>query len=389
MSTLVFEKNNMQSLLIYLCALLLTVVFIKIVENTYGVEDLTQVVMFRGVKIRIKKSVLYVCLSFIPMWVLIAFRDMTVGVDSWGTYYKIYRFLHYGDYSNTIYAGNELGYSVLNRMCLYFSDSYQTIIIVTGTITWFLFFRYIVKNSSNPSLSMIILFVSFFYFHSFNGIRQFMAMGILLQGMNYIYERKLLKYSIVVFIAMMFHVSAAVFFIFYFLYPVRISVARALIGIFSAILLVRGGFSIIAKIGSVTKYGKWFSSAGAYAYGFTLSDFVIDSVLLIVALIITNHNDKYINIHNAEKKVYNFNIMLLLASVMIAINSNLLPLPQRLLWYTNMNNIIFVPKLLGSIENRVNKLLVKWLIVGLYSVSFVYYWYTGVDGIQNYSIWRS
>ncbi len=368
--------------MIFLLGFVITVALLYY-ANARSLRPVDKLVSRNGTVLQIDKRLLIYILAFIPLWILISFRDKSVGIDSYGTYYRIFRFLQYGEYAthkNIVNA--EMGYVILNKLCLIFNSSYRTILIITATITWFLYYKFIIENSNNSVVSIAVLFASFSYFHAFNGIRQFMAMAIALQGMKYIYERKFLRFLVIVVLAMTFHKSAILLLALYFLYGVRVRVWWVITSVLGSVVVMRMGRGILAKVLGNSNYGKIFQSRAAYSSGFAWTDFFCSTFLLICGLIVLVQEEEI------DKK-FELNIVLQLMSVIIAVNSNLIPIPYRLLWYTNINTMIYVPQLTEKIKLGTNRLIMKIGIAGMYLLYFSYYWITGVDDVQRYIFWRS
>jgi hypothetical protein len=376
------DRLYITSLIIYLAGFLFTISLLYVAEKKGDSLD-ERLVSREGMTVLINKKVFIYFLAFIPFWVLISFRDKSVGIDSYGTYYRIFRYIKYGEYAtHKNILNSEVGYIWLNKICILLGSSYRTIIFITATITWTLYFKYIIENSTDRVASIAVLFASFSYFHAFNGIRQFMAMAIVLQGMKYIYERRFIRFFLVILIATTFHKSALILLILYFLYGVKIRLWWATASIIGSIFAMRLCRGLFASVLGNSNYGRIFQSKAAYSSGFAWTDFICNSVLLICGMIVVAKDEEF------DKK-FALNVVLQLMSVIIAVNSNMIPIPYRLLWYTNINTIIYVPQLLEKIKLNINKVIVKTGMICMYFLYFSYYWLTGVDDIQKYVFWKS
>lgn len=98
----------------------------------------------------------------------------------------------------------------------------QLFFIVSSLIIYFLFYKTVLDISEDKRLSTI-LFLCFplFYFNSLSIVRQFIALSILFYGVRFIFRKKLILFSALVFVASQFH-SSAVFGIFlYFIYNIK------------------------------------------------------------------------------------------------------------------------------------------------------------------------
>ncbi|GFK23625.1 EpsG family protein [Tetragenococcus halophilus] len=97
-----------------------------------------------------------------------------------------------------------------------FFGSYQWIFVFTHLIIILFIFFAIKKLSVDYFLSVLLFYVTGFYFLSLNGMRQFIAISVLIFSINYIYEKNFFKFFICSIIAVAFHKSAVVFLPIYF-----------------------------------------------------------------------------------------------------------------------------------------------------------------------------
>lgn len=75
-------------------------------------------------------------------------------------------------------------------------------------LTMSLFFKGFRKMSDNPTLSIVLFVVGFFYFESLNAIRQYVSIAILFASFPWVMEGKTWKYLLAVVVAAQFHASA-------------------------------------------------------------------------------------------------------------------------------------------------------------------------------------
>jgi len=108
------------------------------------------------------------------------------------------------------------GLSTLAKILYPISQDGATFIFVTAALTIALFGFTIAKNTDNYFFCMM-LYVFTCWTGCFNGVRQFLAAAILFAGHKLIFERKFIKFCIVVFIASSFHVTALIMLPMYFL----------------------------------------------------------------------------------------------------------------------------------------------------------------------------
>lgn len=157
-----------------------------------------------------KKGVLFMALSCIAMWLPSAIR-YNVGIDN--DNYQIqfdamtefaYAFIYF-----------EPGYGLLCYLCKTWFNDYQVLIFTTAMLTGGLLWRSIYKFSNNIVLCILGCIAVNMYFMSYTVIRQFISIAILTNSIQYVQERKLIKFLIVCAIAASFHYTSLIFIIVY------------------------------------------------------------------------------------------------------------------------------------------------------------------------------
>ena len=93
----------------------------------------------------------------------------------------------------------------------------QFVFIVFGLINYLIIIHICHKYSENFYLA-ILTFVAFFYLSSLGTIRQSTAVAITIGGFGYVKNKQFVKYAIICIIASLFHSTAAVSILVYFLY---------------------------------------------------------------------------------------------------------------------------------------------------------------------------
>lgn len=163
-----------------------------------------------------KSSKHYLFLTFAIIGILIMFRSVTVGNDT-----DVYTYLFKTIASTkdiNLYIKNsrfESGYIYLNWFLSKISDNPQILFIVTGFFTALSFKRFIYQYSEMPWMSVLMYMTLQFYDLSLTGVRQIIAIAILLYSYDFIVKRKPIIFTILVLLATTIHTSAILFLILY------------------------------------------------------------------------------------------------------------------------------------------------------------------------------
>lgn len=155
-------------------------------------------------------------------------RNVAVGVDTFA-YYNLYNesqdydWQYIGDKFESTYIngeGKDPGYYVFLKLTNYFIPNYQIYLLFIAVIFFtslgFTLNKFC-KTSNNVFIGILVYEVLFYGFFSITGIRQTLAVAILLFSLKFIYERKLIPFIILGLVASTLHKSALIFLPFYFI----------------------------------------------------------------------------------------------------------------------------------------------------------------------------
>jgi len=124
--------------------------------------------------------------------------------------------------------------------------------------------HYVLKHYSKNYLVSLLAFISipYFYLTSFSIIRQYCAIAVVFYGVKYIFQKKLLPYLAIVVLAMMFHYSAIIAIVIYFLNVINLSrfalVALVVTSFFTTHVLL----DIIVQIPEYAFYADYNTGSG-------------------------------------------------------------------------------------------------------------------------------
>lgn len=165
-----------------------------------------------------QKLVIFVCIMILSL--LAGFRDVSIGTDvriyANGVYIaasKVSNFKELFDYLfvSSLSTINEIepGYLFIAFVgAKVFKSLFGTLFLVSLVINTGVFVGlYRIKEQLSYKIAVMI-YCFMFYQNTYNLMRQWMAIAIIIYGIKYIYDRKLIKYVITILAAMLFHRSA-------------------------------------------------------------------------------------------------------------------------------------------------------------------------------------
>lgn len=129
------------------------------------------------------------------------FRAFGVGTDT-STYAKLFLI---GDFTRF-----EFGYQVLCNFIRLFTKNASVFLFIIALITNGLVVRAVYRISSQPCVSVFSYMALYYYFNSFNAMRQYLAVAFVLTAYTYLKDNRYLRYFILILIAVSIHNTALV-----------------------------------------------------------------------------------------------------------------------------------------------------------------------------------
>lgn len=266
------------------------------------------------------------------------------------------------------YRGIEYGYALFYRIVYLINSNEKAYMIISSLFIMVPIYKFIKRKSVNPIFSLLLFVCLGLYNQSFNTMRQFMAMGILLSSFSQVEKRKGKIFFFQVIIASLFHKSAIIFFVVYPLYNKSISKEKLLyIAISTIISVLVFGNIISAFLINIMGYIKYSDRNG------------LISVIMIVEILIT-----FVYIFNYNKfKRYNSKCDIYIYMSIIAVCVGLLGLRMdlfhRMSIYFQIGYVVSIPMFLNSFRSKFFRNTSKFIVI----ILFVLYY---LQGLVNSSL---
>lgn len=303
-----------------------------------------------------------VAISFSILFLVAALR-YGIGTDYFFRYVPLFERIQKGDI-----AGQEMGFVLLNRAVGLFTDDYQAIFVAASFLTIALFYRFFLRMSTNPALSVFIFAFGGFYLEGFNLVQQALAIALLVNTIEFALRKKHLAFVIVTLLAASFHSSALVWFVVWPLMwirvarPTRIAIALTMIG---AVLIVPQTLSHLA--GQLAPDYSWYLQSN---YGVTRSINPAITIVAVAAFVFS-----LAKIGNAERtdryadSVVN---LLALSTAVLVATTTIAYLFVRLNYYFAPIQLLAVPFALSLVRDRFDRQLLTSFFMSAYLTSFVF-----------------
>jgi len=158
-----------------------------------------------------------------------------VGTD-YGAYYNGY-WQAANNLLSDFYNLNEPGYGVLSLVAVWLGEDGAVAVFLASAITIGISLFVIYRNTDRLTFAFLLYLFVGCWSASFNAVRQCLAGAFVFLGYNSLKERRFWRYCIYVVIAFLFHRSAALMLVVYFLVHRRVSFGNILIIIIGAFVI--------------------------------------------------------------------------------------------------------------------------------------------------------
>ena len=294
-----------------------------------------------------KNSFMKAFISLLPLTIISAIR-YDVGWD----YLKIYT---YGFYFNSLgikgYFGEE-AFNLLNRLIYRFTTNVDWLFIICSIIIAIFLSKAIKDQAKNMTMSILLVFLTRYFFLTMNIVRQGIAMSIILYSLKFIKAKEFKKYAFCVILAYSIHNMAVIFLPFYFIANINFFKGyNKLLLMFSPAILIASQ-KIILEIIKGTKYINYFGSQFD-GNEFLITEIIINSLILLFGVLnYKKKNDEYYYIY--------FNMQVI--AFVLSIFSKYIPVVDRIIWFFSVQQIFFIPLILRNYK-REKKLITGTVIL--------------------------
>lgn len=314
-------------------------------------------------KKRLKK--LFVLISAIGLFCIAALRSIYFGPDVI-RYVEKYNLLSYESFPNIITKRDPLFY-LFSKFINSLGASPQVWLAILSGIFIISISILIYKYSDEPLISYVaIISLGYFYF-SLTGLRQTMAISIILFSYRYLRERRLAKFIVWVILASFFHWSALIFIVAYPLANMKLGI-KHFIGIITSFIISLFFGNFIRYVIQIIGWSERFEFYINRETSLTYSGFIIQLFIFIFCYI---YRKKVISDDSNNIILYNILFCGLIFQAFAAVIAEIF----RISMYFSIFSIILIPKSIRMEKNKSLKIIIYLLIF----ISLVFYiQWTGV-----------
>lgn len=213
--------------------------------------------------------------------------------------------------------------------------------MITGIICLIGVYFFIKNNSKNYLASIYVYITMNFFIFLFSGLRQAIAISIVLMSIEFIKNKQPIKFALTIIFASMFHTTALIFL------PAIIIAYKKInknyikwVGIISIVLLIikQPMLQLITQF----IYKNYTISQTGEGYNYL--------ILLTIIVAISLYIRKYFEKEENEKNLmfYNFMIVTIPLQILATVQGNI----ARLVMYFSISLVILIPNIIQTIEEK-------------------------------------
>lgn len=316
-------------------------------------------------------------IPIISVFYLLSFLRWERGTD-WASYKFIFENIANNEYLQMMY---EFLFIRLNTLIYSTTGDYSVLLFFEASIIFSCFFYVIRKYSEAPVFSVLVWFsvslASVFF------VRQAIAVSICVLALHFIIQRKVYLFLLTVFIAMLFHKSALIFFPAYWIYNLNLSRKQIIIVLVGSFALTSVAGSLLTTIGSsglgsLSERSNVYMEAGTdetFGSGYSPMETMVRGVSYRLFLILIFIVFLFKNYENTQfRGIFNLYLMsVVLFILFVPISVALI----RFSGYYEIFQIFLYPILILQTKNKIVKnlvllLLIVYLAFKFYGVIFAY-----------------
>lgn len=235
-----------------------------------------------------KKQKIVAVIGMTLLFLLSALRADTVGTDTknYIDFYNIYSKYSLSNLHKALENAGMRDY-VYYYTAWFFSRVFKNPQWWLGAVALFYSYsigRLVMRESKNTAIS-ILMFVSLeFFIFSVSGLRQTIAIGIVLFAYPYLKERKFVPFLLIVLLASCYHTTALIFLLLYPISNKRIGVYHILVAIGGFLIFFAFKDWLLTFLGETLESERFDGYLNGNATQLTMAGFIIKTVCLLFSL---------------------------------------------------------------------------------------------------------
>lgn len=280
------------------------------------------------------------------------------------------------------YVVTEPGFNlIVTAIYLFFQkEVYLVVFAVFAFLTIGVFLRALYEQSPDFQMSFFLFMALGIYFQTFNTVRYYFALALVLYSMRYVLRKEYVKFILMIMLAMLFHKSALVVIPLFLLARMNWKKgALIFFGFFALTGLFLEDFymQVILYLYPSYIHEEEYLLAGSFS--------IVNIIRCIAVLVLALYCYKDAIRDSEENRFYFY---LNLGALALYTCFTFIPFVSRIGYYLNISHLFFIPALLRAVPKR--KKMWKILVVAAGILYFAAFLYKATDvtvKILPYSTW--
>ncbi len=302
--------------------------------------------------------------SFI-LALLTGLRHSVTGSDTSGyiASFRQFRRLPWESVVDKAHDYYEVGYRVIMKIIGYITNHENVFFTILALFFAYSLGRFITKNSKNRFMSLMLYFTVGAFTFQITGVRQSLAMAILLFSFEYIKKRKLVKFLIIVIVASLFHQSAICIIPMYFLAYIKMNLISC------AVFVLGGGIMCVYSRSLLQLFHSILGKYDHYGYSGFEGGAVFVVIMYLITIVVS-----YMFMKSLDKQdkhnVFFFNMTFV--SLLLYILRYFVMIAERVGFYYQFAFIILLPNVIEAIPDDSTRKTVRTCALILACLLFGY-----------------
>lgn len=338
--------NNLTSLIFYIIMFIISSMIIAKVGKLYRKKSTNK---------NIKLNIFILTIIGLSIPIIISGLRYNVGTD-YEAYVGLYN--RYSDYTllEILSTKTEFLFFVIIKLASLFNN-YQATFFIMAFLTVMITYFAILNNKEKLSLGFMFFIYLFMYFtNSFNWIRQALAIAIILYSYKFIFERNWKKFTLAILIASLFHVSALLFWPFYFVYSKEDNKKGKYIRwlyIILTIIVVLNYEKAVNMLSSISVFEDYagYTTELSAANREAVLNFIILAVILIFRKMLIKYDER--------NELY---IFFYIISTILTLIGYITPFAKRIAVYFGISAIFILSSFPNIAKTKEQKIFIYFLI---------------------------
>ena len=320
-----------------------------------------------------------VIIYILPLFLLTALRDVSIGPDT-SAYYRIFYLIANRDSFMQAFAYShfEPGYVLLNYIIGKMGGSYYFMQIIISAFIYYSFGKFIFQYSDHIAFSCFLLLANNCVFGTMNVVRMWIVVAILLFEIKPIQQRRLVTCIIITAIAASFHYTALLFLLMYPLAKKIVSIDKIgtmfIIAVAISIAAIPVFTFITNAIGLYQNYltGTRFDTSDNVAVKISL---VVNMCFLGLATVThawENSRDEIIENNQSSpvsiSMISYWGIILSVCISIIGLSNNIM---GRIIYYFSIFELLSIPHSIKNMRLTNNMIITTFVILSLLALKMV------------------